>query len=499
MTDTYVYVLDQNNRPLMPTKRYGWVRRNLKSGRATVAKKKPFTIRLTYETATHTQPVTVGIDPGRTNIGISAVAPDDRCLYAAHCATRNKAVPRLMMERRMHRQASRRGERLARKRLARKHGTVSLTLNGRKLPGCEEFSAVKDIINTEARFNNRRRPEGWLTPTANQLLRTHISLLKQTTGLLPVTDVVIELNKFAFMQLDHPGVRKCDIDFQHGALFGKDGVKAAVSEMQDGRCLLCRKGIEHYHHVVPRSRGGSNTMDNIAGLCFGCHDMVHKDTATEEKLLKKKQGLNKKYGALSVLNQILPYFMDACADMYPSHVTATTGWNTKQFRDANGIAKDHDTDAYCIACSVLEGQAIVDVPDVCYEIRQFRRHDRAVVRCQRERTYMVGKTKVATNRRKRTDQKTDSLADWFEDMVLQHGLSKAETMRSRLSVTKSTRYYNREDRIFPGAVFLYAGREYVLQGQLSKGAYFRAVGKGTINYPAEKCQVVAQNAGLVYI
>ena len=499
MADTYVYVLDQNNRPLMPTKRYGWVRRSLKSGRATVAKKKPFTIRLTYETTAHTQPVTVGIDPGRTNIGISAVAPDGRCLYSTHCTTRNKTVPRLMMERRMHRQASRRGERLARKRLAKKHGTVSLTLNGRKLPGCEEISAVKDIINTEARFNNRRRPEGWLTPTATQLLRTHISLLKQTAGLLPVTDVVIELNKFAFMQLDHPGVRKQDINFQHGALFGKGGVKAAVYEMQDGRCLLCRNDIEHYHHVVPRSKGGSNTMDNIAGLCLKCHDLVHKDSATEEKLLKKKQGLNKKYGALSVLNQIVPFFMDACADMYPGHVTATNGWNTKQFRDDNGITKDHDTDAYCIACSVLDGQTVVDVPTVSYEIRQFRRHDRAVVSCQRERAYRVGKTKVATNRRKRTDQKTDSLAEWFEDMVLKRGRSKAEAMRSRISVTKSTRYYNREDRILPGAVFMFDGKEYVLQAQLSEGTYFRAVGMGTINYPVKKCRVVTQNTGLVYI
>ena len=141
----------------------------------------------------------------------------------------------------------------------------------------------------------------------------------------------------------------------------------------------------------------------------------------------------------------------------------------------------------------------MDVPDISYKIRQFRRHDRAIVKCQWERAYKVGKTKVAVNRRKRTDQKTDSLADWFEDMVLKHGRSKAEAMRSRISVTKSTRYYNREDRILPGAVFMYDGKEYVLQGQLSEGAYFRAVGMGTINYPVKKCRVVTQNTGLVYI
>lgn len=30
----YVYVLDQRENPLMPTKRYGWLRRALKSGKA---------------------------------------------------------------------------------------------------------------------------------------------------------------------------------------------------------------------------------------------------------------------------------------------------------------------------------------------------------------------------------------------------------------------------------------------------------------------------------
>lgn len=83
-----------------------------------------------------------------------------------------------MQHRKGFRQASRRGERLARKRLAKRLGTTSKKLLERILPGCERSLKVKDIINTEARFNNRKREAGWLTPTATQLLRTHINLLK---------------------------------------------------------------------------------------------------------------------------------------------------------------------------------------------------------------------------------------------------------------------------------------------------------------------------------
>lgn len=158
----YVYVLDSSGSPLMPTTRYGKVRRMLKTGQAVAVNTKPFTIRLTYDPATVIlQNVTAGNDPGRTNIGLSAVREDGTCLYSAKCETRNKQVPKLMADRALHRRASRRGERLARKRLAKKLGTTTKFLNGRMLPGCEKPIKLKDIINTESRFNNRHRPEGW--------------------------------------------------------------------------------------------------------------------------------------------------------------------------------------------------------------------------------------------------------------------------------------------------------------------------------------------------
>ena len=73
----YVYVLDMNGKPLMPTCRYGKVRRMLKSGKAKVVDTLPFTIQLKYEPATKVvQPVVAGQDPGRTNVGMAAVRSD---------------------------------------------------------------------------------------------------------------------------------------------------------------------------------------------------------------------------------------------------------------------------------------------------------------------------------------------------------------------------------------------------------------------------------------
>lgn len=132
----YVYVLDKEGHLIMPTVRYGKVRRMLRDGKAKVVKSKPFTIQLLYEPDTKiTQPVYIGVDPGRTNIGLAAVREDGICLYSAICETRNKEIPKLMRERAIHRRTSRRGERLVRKRLAKKLGTTTKFLTGRMLPG----------------------------------------------------------------------------------------------------------------------------------------------------------------------------------------------------------------------------------------------------------------------------------------------------------------------------------------------------------------------------
>lgn len=487
----YVYVLDKKGKPLMPTTRYGKVRRMLKSGQAKPVQNLPFTIQLTYiPKTTVCQPVIVGFDPGRTNIGISAVREDGTCLNLTHCETRNREIPKLMQKRKEHRQTSRRGERLVRKRLAKRHGTVSSKPLERILPGCEKPLKVKDIINTESRFNNRLRSEGWLTPTATQLLRTHVNLLKRMCQILPATDVVMEVNRFAFMQLDQPNVKKCGIDFQHGPLFGTDGIKEAVSIQQDGRCLLCEKRtIEHYHHIVPRAYRGSDTAENIAGLCAGCHKLVHTSREASNKLKHKKDGINKKYGGISILNQVIPFLFMEFEQMFPGHTYATNGWNTKQFREKYRLAKDHSVDAYCIAASILP-EPKVELPEDTHEIVQYRRHDRARIKRQTERTYCLGKKGVCKNRHKRFEQKTDSLEEYVE---------KYPNFLSNLTVKKSQRSYNDLKRVLPGAVILYQGKRYILSGRSSGGKQYRMLGYGNQNFTASKCTIVQQNTGLVYV
>ena len=485
--DTYVYVQASDGTPLMPTKRFNHVQKLLRRRKARVVEHMPFVIRLRYAGPKNVQPLYGGTDPGRDNIGNAVIDSRGTVVYKDHVTTRNREIPRLMAERRTHRQASRRGERLARKRLARRLGTTTKKLLERVLPGCEKPVKVKDIINTEARFNNRHRPEGWITPTVRQLIQTHVNMIRRIRKFLPVDTWTLEITRFAFMRLDDGSV--VGTDFQNGKLRGYKDEDDYIFHLQDGKCLCCGKDrIDHYHHIVPRSRGGSDRWYNKAGLCDECHSRVHKG-----EISLAATGEKKRYAGISALNQAVPFIAKALKEILPAFDTCA-GKDTYDIREFFGITKDHDNDAVCIAAYGAPVPEILDCVHT-YEVRQFRRHDRAKINNQRERTYcmenpVTGKLKaVAKNRKPRFEQSGPSLAD----------LNLTRQDISRLTVKKSVRYYNAAGRLMPGAEFFCNGGRYIMTGQLTGGKYLRAAGQETKNFRRDACSIRKENRGLVYI
>lgn len=495
----YVYVQSKSGKPLMPTIRCGHVRQLLKEGRAKVVERKPFTIQLIYETEDTTQPLYLGIDPGRTNIGVAVIREDGSAVLTAQLETRNKEVPKLMASRKVHRMARRKmGRRDKRRRRARSAGTTAPkpTID-RILPGAEKPIVCHDIRNKEARFNNRRRKEGWLTPTANHLLQTHLNLVKKLQRYLPITHVVIELNRFAFMAMDDPRIQRWK--FCRGPIYGIGSVKDAVYAMQEGKCLFCDNTIECYHHVVPRHLGGSETLDNRAGLCEKHHTLVHTDPKWTAKLSAKKAGLNKKYGAVSVLNQIVPFLVDSLVSQFQERCFVTTGQETYYYREDNGIPKNHYLDAYCVACSVVRPTKIQVPEGKPLRIVQFRRHDRQVCHQQMvDRKYCRGGKTVATNRHKAIEQKTDSLEEYRINLLEDHTPEEAQRIISKLVVKEHPARYKDLNRPMPGSIFICGST--IATMQRSEGRhngvpdyYHDTRGK---RYRAIKCIFIQSNVGI---
>ena len=489
-----VFVLDKNGKPLMPTAKYGYIRILLKEGKAVVVKTKPFVVELLYDIDPSDEELILGMDPGRTNIGVCVVDENGKPKISLNAVTRNKKVPKLMSGRKQYRTKHRHlKRRCVRQRRARRAGTTGAPVIRRRLPKCDADIECHDIKNKESRYCNRKHPKGWLTPTARHLLDTHINIVISVMKFLHVSDIVIELNRFDFVAMDNPNVKVWE--YGKGPLYKKGSVNDAVYEAQEGRCLLCGGEIEHYHHIVLRSKGGSDTIDNIAGICKECHHKVHTTEEAFLALKKKKDGMNKKYGALNVLNQIIPYLIDELAKLFPGHVYVTDGRSTKAFRDDHNIEKDHYLDAYCIACSILDIDK-TEPPKDSFLVYQYRRHDRqACIRENVDRKYYEDGKLVATNRHKREEQKSDSLEEYRE--------THSQAYISELTVKKHTPEYKDKDRVMPGALMkdITTGRLFVLNNSQGKhnGKVDYYISTDMTKHLAKRCQSVRYNSGLVYV
>ena len=160
-----VYVLSQNGQPLMPTENHAKVRILLKQGKAKVVKKCPFTIQLLYSSTNHTQKINLGIDAGSKTIGVSATT-ETKVLYEAEVVLRNDIVGLLSGRRALRR--SRRN----RKTRYRK-----------------------------PRFDNRKKPDGWLAPSIRQKIGTHVTVVENVTKILPVTKIIVETASFDIQKI----------------------------------------------------------------------------------------------------------------------------------------------------------------------------------------------------------------------------------------------------------------------------------------------------------
>jgi 5-methylcytosine-specific restriction protein A len=60
----------------------------------------------------------------------------------------------------------------------------------------------------------------------------------------------------------------------------KREIKDLVKKDQDYICAFCQIKETKYltlqiHHIVPRSKGGADTIDNLVALCPNCHCTIH--------------------------------------------------------------------------------------------------------------------------------------------------------------------------------------------------------------------------------
>ena len=366
-----VFVINRNNRPLMPCSPKK-ARILLKENKAIVVKKNPFTIKLLYITRGHTQPLTLGIDTGDQNIGIS-VSQENKVL------TKTEVILRKSMEKKKLINARRESRRFRRYRKVRyrhpkfRHKTVKQYIYN---PKKKKFMWMKISQNFES-----NRKDGWLPPSIQSKIDHHINWINRYLDVLPYkTKLTIEVAKFDIQKIKNPEIE--GIDYQKGRMYGYENVKSYVLAKFEYKCPVCKHKFDNehkprMHHVTMRKNGSTNNPDEYAPICEKCHTgKNHEDGEVLDKLRKATK--RKEYREPTFMNILRLRLFKA----FPK-TTFTYGNITSTDRKSLGLEKTHANDA--VAISMHEGiitnkinrQNIKDIDEV-QVIKQVRKKKRSL-------------------------------------------------------------------------------------------------------------------------
>ena len=138
MQDVFVIALDGTK--LMPTNR-AKARKLLKKRKAIIYKHSPFAIQLTYESEKNVQPIEFCEDTGATHIGVSIKSEKHEYIHAQYDHLKDETERH--NDQRMYRRTRRNRKRYR-----------------------------------KPRFDNRKKPEGWLAPTVEHKKDNHIRIFE---------------------------------------------------------------------------------------------------------------------------------------------------------------------------------------------------------------------------------------------------------------------------------------------------------------------------------
>ena len=304
-----VYVISQNGQPLMPTENHAKVRILLKNKKAKVIKRCPFTIQLAYDSTNYTQNITLGVDSGSKHIGLSATTRS-KVLFESDVELRNDIV-NLLSIRRQNRRTRRNRKTRYRK----------------------------------PRFNNRRRKEGWLAPSVQNKVDSHLTVIRKVHEILPITKVIVEVASFDIQKIKNPMIS--GTEYQQGEQLDFWNVREYVL-FRDGHICQCCKGkskdkILNVHHIESRHTGG-DAPNNLITLCETCHTGYHKGIVKLPKTIHR--GISFKDATFMGIMRWA--FYNKLKEIYPN-VNLTYGYITKNTRIKNSLPKEHYTDARCIS------------------------------------------------------------------------------------------------------------------------------------------------------
>lgn len=346
----FVYVISKSGQPLMPTQRFGKVRRLLNSKQAKVVRRCPFTIQLLYELQTEVvQEVVLGQDTGSKHIGTACVG-NDEVLYQSQVELRDD---------------------------------IKKNMEGRKQ--ARRFRRNRKTRYRKARFLNRKNSAKLdrLPPSVRHKVQAHIDEIEFCKKLLPISKIVLEVSQFDTALMKNPMLISEKVKhwgYQKGFDYGFASRREAILHRDNYTCQVCGKKHTRLevHHIVFRSQGGTDDENNLITLCEDCHAGIHDGRIV---LTKKPKKMNLKHTThMSIIRiQLLKKYPEAIE---------TLGFVTTENRNRLSLSKDHFIDA----CVIASNGEIFKLNDTIFYKRRVAKGDYQLTKGVRgEQKIPVGK------------------------------------------------------------------------------------------------------------
>ena len=138
----------------------------------------------------------------------------------------------------------------------------------------------RKIRYRKPRFLNRRKTEGWIPPSLESRVNNIKTWVNRLQKLIPLTHISYENVKFDTQLMQNPEIS--GIEYQQGTLQGYE-IREYLLEKFGRKCCYCGKEnipLE-IEHIIPKSRGGTNRVDNLCLSCRECNQKKGNMTAEE--------------------------------------------------------------------------------------------------------------------------------------------------------------------------------------------------------------------------
>lgn len=328
-----IFVMNMRGDPLMPCTQKK-ARILLKKGKAVIYKYDPFTIQLTYATGETKQDCHIGIDTGSKHIGM-AITSENKVLFKGEIELRQDVKSNI--------------------------DTKHIYRRSRR---------NRKTRYRQPRFLNRKRSDKWLPPSLQNRVDHTFHWIDTFCSLVSDPILHIEVGKFDTAKMINPEIN--GVDYQHGQTYGFFEERYFVFARDNYTCQCCGKSkdkILQTHHIIYRSNGGTDRVDNLITVCTDCHTSKNHQKGG---ILYKWQEQHKK-----VKQYKEPPFMNAIRKRifarYPNAHT-TYGSETTPHRKELGLEKTHYNDAITISGITN----IKEDPKEWLLIKQFRKKKRSL-------------------------------------------------------------------------------------------------------------------------